>query len=143
MNKYRQLVTGDIYGDCFRACMATILQLPPIVLPNDFSPMWHSNWEQYLNQFGMALCSTGLDLSDQFWIAFVPSLNYKNGTHAIIMHNTNIVFHDPSNKKRYKAGTCLGGDIVLHGMHLAVADVMKFHLLDEYRIKLMGENENG
>lgn len=138
MTKYKQLVSGDKIGDCFRACLATLLQLPPQVLPNDFSPMWTKNWRNYLSQFGLALSNdNGADkpiwLSTP-WIASVKSLNYKDTTHAILMHQGGVVLHDPSNKKCYKAGmNLLGKNIVMSGQHLVVIDSTKLHLLHEYR----------
>ena len=140
MKKYRQLVTSNKIGDCFRACMATLLQLPIEVLPNDHSPYWHFNWDRYLEQFGLILSpdvhSKGPIWQEQLWIASVPSLNYENGSHAIVMHDTDRVYHDPSNKKRYKTGTRLSSDVVMSGRHLIVADTEKLHRLQEYRDKI-------
>lgn len=136
MRKYKQKISNSKTGDCFRACMATLLQLPPEVLPNDFSPMWHSNWQKYLEQFGLALSpQNGADKPIWYsepWIAAVKSLNY-DCTHAILMHHGGIVLHDPSTKKRYKTGTSLTSKDVISGQHLVVKDASKLHLLEEYR----------
>lgn len=143
MKKYSQLVFGEGYGDCFRACMATILQLPIEVLPNDHSPMWPFAWKQLLRQFGLETVdgnAQGPIWLEGFWIASVPSLNLPApSTHAIVMHNTSRVFHDPSRRKRYRAGTnMLGKNIVIGGTHLIVEDASRLHRLDEYRQKLAG-----
>lgn len=145
MNKYKQLVTDNLIGDCFRTCIATLLQLPPEVLPNDFSPNWSTNWDIYLEQFGLGLSpnnnrSQPIWLSTP-WIASVKSLNYKDGTHAILMHKTSIVLHDPSTKKQYKTGTDLfGKDVVMSGCHILVTDITKLHVLDEYRKRITPNN---
>lgn len=138
MKKYRQLVVDDRVGDCFRACMATLLQLPPEVLPNDHSPMWHVNWLNYLSQFGLTLSPE--NRADQAiwcsqpWIASVRSLNYKGINHAILMHKGGTVFWDPSTKKRYRTGTSLlGKDAVVGGQRIEVEDAMKLHRLNDYR----------
>lgn len=135
--KYRQRISHPGIGDCFRACMATLLDLPPEVLPNDFSPSWHGNWQHYLGQFGLALSydrpsTDGIWLPNP-WIATVKSLNYDGVSHAILMHQGNVVFHDPSTKKRYKTGSRLGADQVLSGQHLIVADASRLSLLAGYQ----------
>lgn len=137
MKKYRQKISDPKIGDCFRACMATLLQLAPEVLPNDSSPAWHRNWQNYLGQFGLGLSYSNradqpIWLSSP-WIASVKSLNYKGVTHAILMHQGGVVLHDPSSKKRYKVGRRLHGDVVQSGQHLLVIDSSKLHLLEEYR----------
>lgn len=143
MKKYKQLISDPEIGDCFRACIATLLQIPPHVLPNDHSPFWWSNWQRYLNQFGIELSLGGFKPTDPIWlstpwIATVPSLNYENGHHAILMHYGGIVFHDPSTKKRYRTGiSLLGESVVLEGKHLVVADASKLHCLEAYRSDLL------
>lgn len=135
--KYRQRICDSTIGDCFRACMATLLQLPPEVLPNDFTPGWHSNWQHYLGQFGLALSPQNHSKQPIWlgppWIAAVKSLNFEGGTHAILMHRGGVVLFDPSPKKRYKIGQRLSSDVVLFGQHLIVVDALELHLLDEYR----------
>ena len=145
--KYQQLVSSPKIGDCHRACMATLLQLPPEILPNDHSSYWPIIWETFLRQFGLALSfchnSKGPIWQEEPWIATVPSLNYKGGvTHAILMHDASVVFHDPSNKKRYKTGTRLTSDVVKSGQHLIVSDITKIHLLDEYRRSICEEEKD-
>jgi len=142
MKKYNQLIVDSEIGDCFRACMATLLQLPPEVLPNDHSPIWYFTWRKFLGQFGLELSpdetANGPIWRTSLWIATVRSLNYENGTHAILMHEGGTVFHDPSTHKRYKTGTSLlGKDIVLYGKHLEVVDTSHLHKLNDYRQNLL------
>lgn len=138
MIKYNQSIFDPEIGDCFRACMATLLQLPPQVLPNDHSSVWWFSWRVFLNQFGLELApytpASGPIWRTSHWIASVQSLNFENGTHAIVMHEGGRVFHDPSTHKKYKAGLHLLGDgSVLSGTHLEVSDTLLLHKLDEYR----------
>lgn len=139
MTKYRQRISHPGIGDCFRACMATLLDLPPEVLPNDFSPSWHLNWQHYLGQFGIELSVSGrpdgpIWLSTP-WIATVKSLNYDGVMHAILMHEANVVLHDPSTKKRYRTGSRLSfsDGTVLSGQHLVVADASRLQHLADYQ----------
>ena len=139
MKKYHQLITDPVIGDCFRACMATLLQLPPQVLPNDFSPAWHPNWQNYLKQFGLALSPQNRPDQPIWysspWIASVKSLNFEGGVHAILMHEDGRVLHDPSNKKRYKTGSYISvkDNIILGGRHLIVTDASLLGRLNDYQ----------
>lgn len=140
--KYRQTISDPAIGDCFRACMATLLQLPPQVLPNDFSPSWHSNWQTYLRQFGIQLSysqpNTGPIWLPDPWIATVRSLNYEGVHHAILVHQAGVVLHDPSTKKRWKTGTRLTMDDVVAGQHLVVSDASRLQHLADYQAYLRG-----
>ena len=142
MKKYNQRIVGNKIGDCFRACMATVLQLPPEVLPNDHSPAWHNIWAAFLSQFGIDLVFGGRKDAiwmDGYWIASVKSLNYKETSHAIVMDGIN-VFHDPSTKKRYRAGrSLLGSEAVTGGYRLIVDDASLLHRLEDYRKKVTAE----
>lgn len=144
MKKYRQLISSPLIGDCYRACMATLLQLPPEVLPNDFSPAHGRIWGVFLEQFGLGLsydnrADQPIWLSSP-WIASVKSLNYEGVTHAILMHGGGIVLHDPSNKKKYKTGEHLHSDKVLSGQHLLVVDAGLLHRLKDYRDSITKSN---
>lgn len=136
MKKYNQKVFSSKTGDCFRACMATVLQLPSDVLPNDHSPYWFFHWRKYLNQFGLEIHydnAKGAIWQSNYWIASVKSLNFEKTTHAIVMNGSK-VFHDPSTHKKYRAGTfLLGDDCVVSGYSLTAGDCSKLHLLEEYR----------
>lgn len=139
MKETKQRVFGKGYGDCFAACMATLLELPIEVLPNDHSEAWFIVWETFLRQFGLAISCGRLDgpiWHDYPWIAGVKSLNLDT-THAIIMDEGGRVLFDPSRKKRYKKGmSLLGKKVVTEGYNIAVCDFSKLHKLKEYRDKL-------
>lgn len=140
MKEQKQRVFGKGYGDCFAACMATLLELPIEVLPNDHSPAWFLVWGVFLRQFGLDIScerAEGSVWQPYPWIAGVKSKNLENDTHAIIMGRGGKVLFDPSRKKRYKKGeSLLGKKIVTEGYTIAVSDFSKLHLLKEYRDKL-------
>jgi hypothetical protein len=148
LTEQRQKIFSDKYGDCFRACMASWLELPADVLPNDHSPAWFLVWETFLSQFGLTLShsirSDGPLWASETWVASVRSLNL-DGTHAILMHEGSQVLFDPSTHKRYRKGSYLSSKEVLSGHHLGVSDVTKLHRLNEYRQRLMpnGPKDNG
>lgn len=146
LKEQHQKIFSPIYGDCWRACMASWLELPADVLPNDHSPAWSLVWETFLSQFGLTLShpirSDGPLWAHETWVASVKSLNLE-GTHAILMHNANQVLFDPSTHRKYRKGQRLSSDVVLSGHHLGVSDVTKLHRLNDYRQRLLGDQGNG
>lgn len=144
MKEQRQKIVDKGIGDCFRACMATLLELPIDVLPNDHSPACYSVWHTFLSQFGLSLKSGSAKdpiWCSEPWIATVKSKNFKGGLHAILMHQGGYVLFDPSTKKRYRKGERLvGSDVVTGGLQLVVSNVGDLHRLKEYQDKLKNEN---
>ena len=49
------------------------------------------------------------------------------------MHESNVVFHDPSPKKRYRTGSRLTSEQVVSGQHLVVADASRLQHLADYQ----------
>lgn len=139
MKKQKQRIVSHGKGDCFAACMATLLELPIEVLPNDHSDYHFVVWSTFLGQFGLELTyhgEKGPIWHDFPWIASVPSINFENTSHVIIVDRDKVLF-DPSTKKIYKKGTkLLGKKIVTGGYTLVVSDPSKLHKLNEYREKL-------
>lgn len=137
MKEQRQRITSPRMGDCFAACMASLLELPLEVLPNDHTDRWWHVWRDFLAQFGLETTyhgSQGAIWACHPWIASVKSKNYSNGTtHAIIMHEGGKVLFDPSTKKRYRKGTYLKGGTVVGGYVITVSDFTLLHKLEEYR----------
>lgn len=134
MKPQRQRIVSRGIGDCFAACMASILELPIEVLPNDHSPGWSLTWDAFLQQFGISMTShaaTGPIWHEGYWIAAVPSLNFDGVSHAIVMQGHRVAF-DPSTKKRYKKGTPML-DVVTSGTYFVVDDFTQIHRLHEYR----------
>lgn len=137
----RQRTVNPRYGDCFGACLASLLELPIEVVPNDHSPRWMAIQRLFLGQFGIELTFHGSDgpiWCDAPWIASVRSKNYYNGTHAIIMQGQDVLF-DPSTKNRYKKGESLLGEGIVNGGYIMrISDFSLLKNLEEYRASLNG-----
>lgn len=122
--KYDQLIQGGkgTMGDCFRACVATVLQSDPETLPNYHDSSWYMEWEGWLNNVGLDIqLSSGWHGANGLWIASVKSQNYPDTTHAIVMKDADL-YHDPSPKKKFKS---IDTDQVLTSYHILVADMNK------------------
>ncbi len=145
MIKNKQLIVDSKIGDCVRACLTSILGVPNTHnLPNftEKTKDGHYNggwpkWRKLLNEMGISLeydheriWRTG------YWIASVPSKNYKGGYHAIVMNGCNVA-HDPSTKKRYRAGTSMLGKKVAGGYWLEITDASKLANFIEFRKALV------
>ena len=107
--------------------MATLLDVPNDErLPHITNPLWYSDWVKYLGNMGLRI---GNDKEavwrEGYWIASVPSKNFKNTFHSIVMKN-NSVYFDPSIHKRYRTGTLLlSKKIVKYGYWLEVSDITR------------------
>jgi len=99
-------------GDCLRACVASLLELEIEQVPHFIRyKNWHAALHYFLAGFGIQF--NGMrdlhkgripELEDTItglYIAQVPSLNYKGGTHVVLMNNEGYVVHDPSLKLKY------------------------------------------
>lgn len=146
--RHGQLVCDREHGDCFRAAMSVLLDLPNgDRLPgiDETGAYWHG-WRGLLAQFGIAIGvdnAKGPIWKQHKWIASVPSKNFDGATHAIVMRGHRVYF-DPSPRRRYHAGwSLLGKDVVLAGYWLEVADVTLFPLLDEFRRSVNAEVPDG
>lgn len=112
MRPVRQLVEGPISGpvgergDCFRACVASVLEIDPTDLPNphneDNDPgPWCKAWDSALHSYGIHV----IWLNEEnvkpwrrspfpgYWIATVPN---GGGAHHSIVMEAHRVVHDPS-----------------------------------------------
>lgn len=134
MKPEKQLISDRGVGDCFRACMCSILDIPNSNdLPNVHDSEWFLKWQKFLKKFGLRLCHGSNCWKDGYWIASVPSLNYALTTHAIVMKDTK-VFFDPSTKKKYKKGTeMLGCSDIMSGYWVEIDDISKINNLSEYQ----------
>lgn len=136
MKPVRQRTVHQGYGDCFAACLASLLELPIEAVPSDVSSSHWNTVKGFLGQFGLDITYHNAQSpiwSDSPWIAGVKSKNYPGVTHAIIMQGSCVLF-DPSTKVRYKTGTgLLGNDTVVGGYIIRVADFSLLHELDKYR----------
>ena len=136
MIKNKQLVCDNKKGDCFRACMTSILGIPnDPKLPNiDDKGSWYLAWKKFLYPLGLDLIFEHRAYwRREYWIASVQSKNFANTSHAIVMCGDKVAF-DPSTKKRYRTGrNLLSEDIVKGGYYLEAIDPSKLHKLKEYK----------
>ncbi len=137
--RHGQHVSHCVLGDCFRASMSVILDVPngDHLPTNDgtASSWWH-DWHYFLWDFGLAIqnaSAKGPIWKRHRWIASVTSKNCDGATHSIVMDGDKVLF-DPSSKRRYHAGwSLLGEDCVVGGYWLEVADVQRLPALTEFR----------
>ena len=52
------LTKGD--GNCFSACLASILEMPLDVVPCYHTDSWHKDYENWLGVFGLSMLSVGV-----------------------------------------------------------------------------------
>lgn len=138
--RHGQLVASCQIGDCFRASMSLLLDVPngdylPTTDSEKHSTWWE--WGELLRPLGLALMTSndkGPIWKRGRWIASVPSKNCPEpGTHAIVMRGQRVEF-DPSRKKRYRPGiNLLGTDLVLAGTWIEVADASLLHYFLEWQ----------
>ena len=114
---YKQEICDKDKGDCLRACIATVLQIPIKLLPNFHSNHFFIDWMNLLDKFGIEIRYSQSCWIQGYWIASVPSKNFKTKIisasdlwqgktgvkHSIVMKGQE-VFFDPSPKKKYKVG---------------------------------------
>lgn len=144
-DRHGQRDSSSTTGDCFRACMSVLLQVPNgDHLPHGIdTPDWWTDWWRFLLDLGLTIAhdnAQGPIWKEQPWIASVPSLNHEGCTHAIVMHRAHEVLFDPSPHKRYE-GSLLGEGVVLGGTWLEVADVRAFPWLMVFRADHNGHAE--
>jgi len=111
-----QLITHKGKGDCLRACVASLLDLPLLSVPNfvgDLGKMWFFHKQRGLYAFlynqgveyqGCQPPRKAVKLSqgyDGYFIANVPSANFKGKYHSVIFKGLNFFF-DPSPLKQWQ-----------------------------------------
>lgn len=134
-------------GDCFRASMSVILDVPngPHLPTNDggTGTHWWIAWHNFLWPLGLAIQNShakGPIWKSHRWIASVRSKNFEDCTHAIVMDGHQVLF-DPSPKRRYHAGwSLLGEDCVVGGYWLEVADVCRLDALTDFRRSVLDDS---
>lgn len=99
---------GRPYGDCIRACVASIFELPIEQVPHFAAAegnAWPRALARWLKPFHLAADRDDYReqpsrdwprrMYDGWWIASVVSENIEGATHAVVMHEDKVV-HDPS-----------------------------------------------
>lgn len=114
MTPVDQVIIDKGRGDCERACIASLLDLPLTAVPNFIEiPEWHRHLVRYyfMNSCGWEHEGTiAADLFDPvkypsmngFYYASVPSKNFADTFHAVILGEDGIITHDPSPHKQYQ-----------------------------------------
>ena len=137
MRKNKQILVDEGNGDCMRACLTGMLDLPndPKLVPLSGAKDWWKTCQPFLKRFGMKLAyEQKACWREGYWMASVKSKNYGKGiTHAIVMKGSKVIY-DPSTKKRYKTGDdMLGEGVVVGGFFLEVTDASKLHKLAQFQ----------
>jgi hypothetical protein len=94
MKPVAQLVDNPETGDCFRACVASILELDPLTLPNIHDPEFKDRyWLGVLNEklapFNLALMYTAKEQcywEIPYFIWSIRSPTYEGKTHAVVVN---------------------------------------------------------
>lgn len=94
-------VPPELRGDCFRACVASILNEPIESLPNPHDD-WDAGWFKAMRKRGLQMVEANIEhwYPDGYWIAGLPSLNLPGCMHAVVMRGGELI-HDPSLGKKY------------------------------------------
>ena len=128
IRKNNQLICDNKAGDCFRACLTSILCIDNSPdLPNVDKKDWWILWHNFLEPKGLTLSyEKEACWKMGYWIATVKSKNFDGESHSIIMKGQEVYF-DPSPKETYEVGlNLLGKAIVDGGTFLEVSDMSKF-----------------
>lgn len=101
-------------GDCWAACLASLLEVPigDVPVPHSDGPEhhWFDETQRALIAHGYrAVCASIHCYPSGYWIAAVPSLNLKRSDgepepHVVVMHDGHVA-HDPALGNRYEVGT--------------------------------------
>ena len=107
-------------GDCLRAAIASIMEIPLSVLPNPHGEGWYDEWQEALYPYGLRLFEIDFTEAEYeftwpgYWIASVASKNLEGShpgledqgipiLHAVVMQGDRVVW-DPSNAHTYDVG---------------------------------------
>lgn len=116
-------------GDCWNACLASLLEVPieavPVPHSDDPEHHWWDATQEALEPHGYEVVMASWNVYPSgYWIAVVPSKNlgsYDDGTpvmHVIVMHGGEVA-HDPCLGERYPAGTPID-ELELNGAYVLV-----------------------
>jgi len=140
MKKVFQQLISKSYGDCTRACLASILELPIDAVPNfiRFGKNWFSVFYSFLKVLGCEYFGTGFPISEDrpkgdkledtpningYVIGSVPSKNFKEMGHSVVINLKGKVVHDPSPKKQWQNVNVLKTKDLRHWMMIAKMEI--------------------
>jgi hypothetical protein len=121
MTKVNQKISDPQVGDCMRASVASLLDLPIEAVPHFLlsgelyhdvyvSFFWAHGWEYIGNiSGGVDPCELKEDQSiNGYFPASVQSYLFNGNTHAVIMDCNGVIVHDPSPSKHYNGRKVYG-----------------------------------
>jgi hypothetical protein len=98
MKYIKQSILDPENGDCFRACVCSILELDPATVPNFCSysvDQWWGRFIDWAKSSGYALYwGTYPPMHVEYYIVSGKSPRYPNRLHSVVWHNYEMV-HDP------------------------------------------------
>jgi len=107
MIKIDQTIVDAGTGDCTRACLASILELPIDAVPNfiRFKSDWFFMMKDFLRRLDYDYIGTGYPHGNElkespnvsgYVIASVPSKTFPDIGHSVVMDLNGLVVHDPN-----------------------------------------------
>lgn len=97
-------------GNCFPACLASILEIGIDEIPNEQGDDWHSRYEDFLRPMGLGMVSlAAMDGQGNLWkpkgysILAAVSPRFAPHLHAVVCYDGEVVF-DPSPKREAGLG---------------------------------------
>ena len=107
-----QTIVDKELGDCTRACIASILELPIDAVPNlaRFPKNWYLVMVAFLRALDYDYYGTGFPHSHKikeytvkgFVIASVKSRTFEGVNHSIVINSKGICVHDPNPNQAWK-----------------------------------------
>lgn len=109
MRPVEQRVVDPDKGDCFFACIASILELPLEDIPELRTDDKSSQWEKWVDWFRAAnltlICLTHHGPVPGYAIRSIPSYNFEARLHAVVTYDGQVVW-DPSPTRRNYDDDC-------------------------------------
>ena len=139
MKKVDQIIVDRGRGDCFRACVVSIMELDINSVPNFIEQ--ELNWFQYfwdfLNEKGYEYMGCGFPVSDDkpkghvlsetinidgYVIGTVNSRTFDDITHSVVIDLNGKVVHDPNPNKLWQDVNVLESGDLIHWMMIGVEE---------------------
>ena len=99
MKPVSQTIVSVIDGDCTRACLASILDLPIDAVPN--FARFGAGWVKGKDRPHGHILSRSPSIKG-YVIASVPSKTFPNIGHSVVMNLKGVVVHDPNPNKLWE-----------------------------------------
>ena len=153
MKPVNQTIVSVEDGDCTRACLASILDLPIDAVPHfvRFGAGWFRIFSHFLMSLDYEFLGTGWVKSKDrphghilsrsknikgYVIASVPSKTFPNVGHSVIINLKGLVVHDPNPNKRWEGINVLKSHLELYGL---IDNIEMMDIIQWYSEKLASE----